>query len=269
MKNSNSLFLIILAIYTSSCSSYLTPNMTGDNNIGYLPRPVNAEEKKSKIYVSGEYNYSAPKGDLEMKSGLISLSRGHSLKNLNFAYGVFGFFGDANYQDTTTLERGESRTIENFNKSFYGFGLRSTIGLHYVRKDFTFRYINWENAFSTEKGEYANYRKILFDGPNMRGNQNIAVSKEKVLYTTGLSTEIICNNAFNENNSQFGLRLFVGFTPNLKNTFKRINNGAMEETDNKFAINVSTYFKVKRIFANVQLGSEINTSLKAGLGYSF
>jgi hypothetical protein len=269
MKKFHFLLAILFCIGFFSCTAYLTPNMTGDNNIGYLPRPVNAEDKKSKIYVSGEYNYSAPKGDLEMKSGLISASRGHSLKNINFAYGVFGFFGDANYQDTTTLERGESRTIENFNKSFYGFGLRSTIGLHYVKKDFTFRYINWENAFSMEKGDYANYRKILFDGPNMSGNQNIAVSKKNVLYTTGLSTEIICNNAFDENNSQFGLRAFVGFSPHLRNTFKRINNGEIEQLNKKIAINVSAYFKFKKIYSNIQLGSEINTSLKVGLGYTF
>jgi hypothetical protein len=204
-----------------------------------------------------------------MKSGIINASRGHALKNLNFAYGVFAFFGNANYQDTAALGRGESRTIESFKKSFYGFGLRSTIGFHYSKKDFTFRYINWENAFSKELGDYSNYRKYIYDVQRSNGKQTIYVTKQTVLFTTGISSEVIWNNAFDKDNSQFGLRAFLGFTPSLRNTFKQVNNQTTNPIGDKVAINVSAYFKVKRIFANVQLGSEINTSLKAGLGYTF
>lgn len=268
MKKIHFLLLILFGISFFSCTSYLTPNMTGDNNISYLPRPLNVEEKKSKIYVSGDYVYSASDGYLEMKSGIVNASKGHTLKNINFAYGVFGFFGNASYQDTTASGR-SSKTIENFNKSFYGFGLRSTVGLHYNKNDFTFRYINWENAFSTELGNYAEYRKFIYDLQRSNGKETVYVSKQTILFTTGLSSEVVWNNVFDDDNSQFGFRAFFGITPNLRNNFKQVNNQTTNPIGDKIAVNVSTFIKVKRIFSNIQLGSEINTSLKFCLGYTF
>ncbi|MBK0381907.1 hypothetical protein I5M32_02960 [Pedobacter sp. SD-b] len=268
MKKISVLAFFALIILSSSCVSYITPNMSGDSNIAYLPRPLKADSVKSKIYLSGEYASSSPKGNLLMNSGLINLSRGHTFKKLNFAYGLFGFFGNASYQDSS-IDRYSSQTIENFKRSFYGFGLRSAIGLQLVKNDFNFRYVNWENAFSSEFGEYAQYRKLLYDGPQSNGSETVYVNKRTSFYTTGLSTEAIWSNAFNDKNSQIGLRFFAGITPGLRNHFKEVNNQTIKNDQNNIAIILSSFIKFHQAFLNLQIGSEINTSIKIGLGYAF
>ncbi|MRX46495.1 hypothetical protein [Pedobacter puniceum] len=261
--------LIVLAISLPSCVTYLTPSMTGDNNIGYLPRPFSKDTIKRLNYISAEYSSSsAPSGDLNFNLGMLNISKGHTLKHINFGYGAFVFLGNANYENDSTISKSDSdNPINNFNKFLYGGGLRTTIGFHVTEiKNLDLRILNWENAFSIEKGDYANYRKEIYRSTL---SYPVYVSNLDKFFTTGLSSEILWNPNFLNKNLQIGLRLFVGITSGLNKSFINKDTNQTDPDMDYRAVSFNSFIKYKKIFSTLQMGAEHNLGAKIALGYSF
>lgn len=260
--------LIVFTIFLTSCTTYFSPVMSGGNNIGYLPRPTFNDSIKTEKYISGEYHYSEDNsGNLQFHIGEINISKGHTYKIYNYGYGAFGYMGVAGFEKPT--ENNSANTIDNFTMFVYGGGITTTIGLQTVSQNgnFNFRFLNWENAFSIERGEFSKFRKELYEITTSSGNGNFYVSNLTNLYTTGLSTECI----FIQNNrkkTQIGIRLFLGYTPNLTQNFRNLN-GTAAYSNSEPAFIISSYIRNKKSFATLQIGGEINTSLKIGVGHIF
>ncbi|WP_379101064.1 hypothetical protein [Pedobacter alpinus] len=151
-----------------SCTRYITPPVTGQNNIGYIYRPFYKDSSNSKINISLGYGFAAsPDGHLEHQMATIDMTRGHSLKNFNFGYGVFAYAGKSVYNDTFTdtysNPSNEVSTTSHFKYNFNNICLRTSIGYHLVSKNgkTNYRIINWENAFSIENGKYLDYRSNI------------------------------------------------------------------------------------------------------------
>ena len=268
-----SLLLFSFFFFHSSCTRFITPVITGGNNIGYLPRPMYADSVKAKNYVSAEYaTSSSSDGHLTFNYGSLKFSRGHTYHKINLGYGVFGFAGQANYSDTTSGGYyNEPPPIPNFKKSFYGGGLRTTIGYQVLSKNgaINFRVINWENAFSLEKGDFANYRKQLYETSYSGNYLDVYVSNLHQMYSTGLSSEIIFKNYLGIDNLEGSIRLFVGYTPNLSKSYRNISSSYGERNISNEIITFSTYLRYHHIFGDLQIGGDQNFGAKFAVGYAF
>ena len=274
MKNILISFLLFaFVLLMAACTRFITPVMTGGNNIGYLPRPIYTDSIKTKNYVAAEYGTSSSSdGHLSFEYGSITFNRGHTYKKINLGYGVFGFAGQANYSDTTSDGYyNEPPPIPNFKKSFYGGGLRTTIGYQIISKNgnVNFRVINWENAFSIEKGDFTNYRKQLYQTNYTGSYLDVYVSNLHQIYSTGLSSEIIWKNYLGVANLEGAIRLFVGYTPNLSRSYRNISNSYGDKTISNEIITFTTYLRYDHIFGNLQIGGDQNFGAKFAVGYSF
>ncbi|MDQ0965796.1 hypothetical protein QFZ20_001199 [Flavobacterium sp. W4I14] len=266
----NTLFsFFLVVILTSSCRTYLTPALPG-NNMGYLPRPMEADSVKSLTHASASFaGASSPgNGSVSFELGMLNINRAHTFKGFNIAYGVFGYLGSAEntYQDNANNAKADYPP--SFNKNMYGFGLRTSIGFHStsVNGNTDFRFINWENALSTESGAYADFRQEVYNGKvyNYAG-----VSNRKRFWTTGLSTEVIFRGMRNHD-IKHAFRLFIGGTPGLANSFKY---GDFADIDKRIkssgAWNLSYFLNVKKITLSFEIAENINLASKISLGYKF
>ncbi|RZL44651.1 MAG: hypothetical protein EOP00_19390 [Pedobacter sp.] len=253
-----SLFAII-SLFLVSCStpSYFVPAVAG-NDVTYLPKPMGSDSINVKNYISGSIGglilpYSS--GDLTM--GFLNFSRAHTSKNVNIAYGAFGFAGETNY-DT---EYNKTNGIPEFDgKGIFGGGLRTSIGYYDNAGNAEFRILSWENALSFESGSYSDFRQKMRE----LNDPNIVSSKKTTLFTTGGATEIIWHGKKNINN-HFAFRLFYGVTPGLNSSLKTqynldVNGGAFD-----FAF----YFKLNKFFGILNTGANKGGTSKLSLGYSF
>ena len=90
------LFSLLLIILSSSCRTYLSPALPG-NNMGYLPRPMEADSVKSLIHASASFAGASSPGNgmISFELGMLNINRAHTFKGFNIAYGVFGYMGSA------------------------------------------------------------------------------------------------------------------------------------------------------------------------------
>lgn len=271
MKNTLIWSILLFSILLSSCISYFPPAITGNTNIGYLNRPAYSDSVHSETYISGGFLSEQPTdGHLITNLGMFQINKGNTYQHLNFGYGIFGVLGTANYHDSTAISFGNS-PLQDFRKSVYGFGLRTTIGIHFIsnNRNFNFRALNWENAFSVEKGAYADFRKEIYNHPYNQTNERILfVSKKTQIFTTGFSSEILWNNAFHTPGLELSYRFFLGFSPNLNESFKAINRSDYTHRPISSAIIVSTGLRYRKFIIMSEFGSEINNGAKIAIGYT-
>lgn len=271
MKNI-SIILSCCLIFLSSCVSYITPAIGGNTSINYIPRPAYNDTLKSQIFGYGGFITQGPiDGHLSMTAGILNFGRGHSSKYLNFGYSGFGIIGRASFKDSTSLGLGTTTApIGNFDKSFFGGGFRTTIGFQMVtnNKKFNFRILNWENAISFEGGSYQSYRKTIYEQPFDGGKQVIYVSNRNIVFTTGLSAEILWNQAFRDPDVQIGYRVFSGYSPKISESFKALNRSNKSEA-NSTSANFALFIKAKKFFYLSEFGIDNNYGLKFSLGYTF
>ena len=93
------LSFLLTSLFLASCStpSYYIPAAAG-NDVSYLPKPMESDSIKVKNYISAsvaglEFPYATGSADL----GFLNFSRGHTFKNINIAYGGYGFAGQARF----------------------------------------------------------------------------------------------------------------------------------------------------------------------------
>lgn len=254
------LSIVIATLFLCSCStpSYFIPAAAG-NDISYLPKPMESDSVKVKNYISASLGglllpYSS--GDVNM--GFLNYSRAHTLKNINIAYGAFGFAGATNYD--REFNNKENPIPEFDGKSVFGGGFRTSIGYYDNAGNAEFRILSWENALSFENGNYASFRKRMKD----LNDPNVISSTKTTLFTTGGATEIIWHGKRNYNN-HFAFRLFYGITPGLNSSLRSqydldVNGGAFD-----FAF----YFKLNKFFGIINTGVNKGGTSKLSLGYSF
>ncbi len=267
-------FSILTILFVTSCTRYITPPVTGQNNIGYIPRPFYQDSSSSKIYISGGYQTAtSTNGHLNFYMGNLNISRGHSFKNINFGYGLFGSFGKAVYKDSITKTNNypNSKPIANFNKNLNNIGIRTTLGYHAISDNgkTTFRFINWESAFSIENGDYADYRSDLYKSNISDSPVRIYVTNQRNFLTTGLSTEVIKREAFDIKDLEISFRFFFGNTFNFNNSYRNIGRGSSEINKKGGCVVASYFVKYKKIFTSIELGTDVNYGAKLLLGYRF
>lgn len=254
------LFCVALTLTISSCStpSYYIPAVTG-NDVSYLPKPMGSDSIKTKTYVSASLaSLDLPYATGDLNMGFLNLSRAHTTKHFNIAYGVFGFAGETNYGS----ESAKKTMAQDFDgKGFIGGGLRTSIGYYDNAGQVEFRILSWENALSFESGAYADFRKKMSD----LNDPNIISSTKTTMYTTGGATEIIFHSKRNLNN-HFAFRFFYGFTPGL-------NKSLISEKDyihrSGTAVDFTFYFKLNKFYGILSSGGNRGFSNKLSLGYSF
>ncbi len=248
---------ISLSIVSCNTPSYFLPAVVG-NDVAYLPKPMHSDSIKVKNYLSASYaGLSLPYGTGELNMGFLNFHRSHTTKNLNIAYGAFGFAGKTFYD-----EMYNTKTSGDFKgKTFLGGGLRSSISFYDIAGRTEFRMLGWENVLSFENGSYADFRKSV---KAVKSADTIA-STLTTIYTTGISSEIIFHSKRNPNN-QFGFRLFYGFSPGLRNS---LQNDLSTLVGKGAAIDLSYYFKTRSIYAILNVGGNKGYSSKFTLGYAF
>lgn len=260
IKNISACYLsIAVLMLLSACSlpTYFLPAAPG-NDIAYLPKPMGSDSSKVKNYVSASLAHlSLPytSGGLDM--GFLNYSRAHTTKNLNIAYGAFGFLG------STSIDHSLGKEIPSdfIGKNFSGGGLRTSLGYYDVSGNAEFRILSWENALSWENGSYADFRKAV----KSMNNPDTIASTKTTIYTTGLASEIIWHAKRNQNN-QFAFRIFYGFTPGLKQSLKdKLNRIEIKES----CVDFSFFFKLNKFYGIGGISGTEGLSSKFSLGYTF
>lgn len=257
-------FLTILAIFAiciSSCStpSYFSPALSG-NDIAYLPKPMGADSVKVKNYVSASIaGLTMPYSSGDITMGMLNFSRAHTLKNVNIAYGAFGFAGATNY-DESFYDR--EHPVQAFSgKGVYGGGLRTSIGYYDYAGSAEFRILSWENALSFENGAYADFRKNLLT----LGDPTVVTTEKTTLFTTGIASEIIWHSKRNTNN-HYAFKLFYGGTPGLNKSFKE---GFERYKTSGGTFNFSFFIKLNKLYGIMDASAAKGGTSRLSLGYSF
>ncbi|QNN44201.1 hypothetical protein [Pedobacter roseus] len=259
--------LLFLTAFTS-CTSLLTPAVLG-NNMGYMPKAMGADTIKTLTTVSASYAGStSPNTGTNFGLGMANISRSHTFEKSNISYGIFGYVGKATGGDKDAKAEDLKNYLPSFQKSISGVGLRLSAGFHNTSANGNtdFRYINFENALSFEGGDYTKFRQEVYSNPIP---DYVAVTNRKVLWTTGLSTEVIWR-ARNDHGIRHAFRFFLGGTPNFANSF-RSGVKAYDEINGKNSFGwVFNYFLyIKRFSLSYELADNVNYAQKISFGYSF
>ncbi|TCD00596.1 hypothetical protein EZ449_20325 [Pedobacter frigidisoli] len=260
-------FCLLFLLIFSSCRTYLTPAILG-NNMGYLPKAMGADSVKSITNFSASFaGANSPDTKVTFELGMANISQARTFKQFNIAYGVFGYAGKASNGIRDRSNDDTDDYLPSFNKSISGFSLRFSTGLHNTSSNGNtdFRYINFENAISFESGAYGNFRKEIYNG---RVPNYVAVTDRKIIWSTGLSTEVIWR-ARRNHDIRNAFRFFIGGTPGLASSFKYGGNVSDYENDqNSAGFVVSYYLYIKKFTMTLETANSVNLANKITLGYS-
>lgn len=270
MKRTLYLSIISISFFASSCTRYLFPTTAG-NDVVYKPKPMVADSIKSIVNITGGISGAdryADDGSVTL--GYLSINRGHTYKDFNFSYGIFGYHGkvEKTYIPESSINSNYVH-LPTFNKSASGLGFHTSIGYQTTsnRGNTDFRIINWENSVTKEFGDYFKYREDLYGDLTYK---NLVVSRNKLLWTTGISSEIIFHPRKNKA-IKHAFKLFIGGSPNLERSFDTKikvdkNPGNFSETS-RGNFQFTYFFAFKKFNLTAQTDfSHFSSSF--GLGYS-
>lgn len=236
---------------------FYTPAATS-NHMTYLPKPMMADSVNSKNYISASFsNNNIPFDTGEMLMGFVNYNRSHVIRNINFSYGAFTYFGGT----SNGYENAQRVILKNFyDQGFIGLGVRTSIGIAERSGNTEFRIINWDNAIVYEGGGYSSFRKDVREL-----NDPLSISADQTtMFTTGGSSEVIWQGSRNTDR-QYGFRFFIGTTIGLKR-----NINYTDEKLNGLASDFSFFIKIRNAYGIISNGTNLrNTSGKVTLGYSF
>lgn len=171
-----------------------------NSDITYQPKPLWKDTVHHATYVSASIvNAQGANENDALTAGELNLGMAYTIKNFNFAYGVFGTAGTFK---NSTIPQDQPYYFSN---KFVGVaGGRASINYYITSGHVDIRIIGIEAAYSNEFGDYANYRKLVAGVPDFY------TSTRTDLLTIGLSTEVIWYGR--DLNWQYGFRFFVGKT---------------------------------------------------------
>ncbi|WP_406826766.1 hypothetical protein [Pedobacter sp. KACC 23697] len=269
MKNQIIALLPLLFLTTfTSCTSFLTPAILG-NNMSYLPKAMVADSVKTLTNASASFAASvSPSAGTGFELGMANISQSHTFKKANISYGIFGYAGKASGGNKDNSEENLKNYLPSFKKSISGVGLRFSAGLHRssANRNTDFRYINLENALAFEGGAYTKFRQEVY---NSRIPDYVAVSNRRVLWTTGLSTEIIWRVRDNPD-FRHAFRFFIGGTPNFANSFRSgIKTNDFISGKNSMGWVFNYFLYIKRFSLSLEMADNVNYAQKISVGYSF
>lgn len=258
--------LSIAALHSCTVKQYPGYYLPGalSNGVSYMPRPMEADSTKVKNYISaGISNVMLPYGSGEIIAGNFNFSRGHQSKNFNYAYGAFGYAGSIAEDTFDDFYDDKKRHFDGlYGKGTYGGGLRALIGFYDTSNRTEFRILNWENSLTFEGGGYSKFRKQVAD------SINVITTTKNIIYTTGLSSEIIWHSKKRVAN-QYAFRLFYGFTPGLSNSMV-VNTELAERRMRNRVFSLSFYAKFNKVFLNYEgFGGDNYAGARLSLGYAF
>ncbi|SDC12003.1 hypothetical protein [Pedobacter soli] len=258
--------LIFLAAL-SSCTSLFTPAIMG-NNMGYIPKAMGTDSVRTLTTVSASYAGAVSRNPgPSFEFGMANISRSNTFKVWNISYGIYGYAGNASYRENNNTDDLKDY-LPGFKKSAAGLGLRFSTGLQHTsaNQNTDFRYLTFENAISFEGGDYARFRQEVYNAPLP---DYVAVTNRKVLWTTGLSTEIMWR-ARRNHDIRHAFRLFIGGTPNFADSF-RSGVKAYDELRGKNSMGwvFNYFFYIHRFSLSYEMADNVNYAQKITLGYSF
>ena len=267
-KTLTPLFYLFFIIALSSCRTYLTPAILG-NNMGYLPKAMGADSIKTLTNVSLSYaGASSPDSKVAFELGMANISQSRTFKTANISYGMFAYTGNSSNGTNSNRTEDTGDYLPSFKKSIQGVGFRFSAGLHHTSKNGNtdFRFINFENALSFEGGDYTGFRNLIY---NSKIPNYVAVTNRKAIWTTGLSTEVIWR-ARRDHDIKHAFRLFIGGTPGLASNFKygsMIGDELKNHDSGGWIFNYFLY--MKRFTLTYEVANSVNLAQKISFGYSF
>ena len=186
-------FLIfVLSITFTSCSpQYGVANQSSLTK--YIEKPIYKDSTESAMYVAGQYYNNGGKGYHQGEKSYFvdfSLHRSHTHKNINYSYGLLGYFG--NYYTK----------IEGYNNEndFYGFGALADINYKISLDKLELRIIGLRTAIIHELGEFSQHREELSE-LGLAYNKNTGNTPIYIAFNTDVVYKL---------NSDFNLGLYMG-----------------------------------------------------------
>jgi|GEM_PF-486741 len=264
--------ILLLAISSlSSCTRYLFPPTAGIDVV-YKPKPMVADSVKSSFNITGGLaGVDGIYNEGEITTGYLSITRAHTFKQVNFSYGLLGYLGNA--KSTRIQQKPEESdyvALPPFSKTTSGLGIHTSVGYHITsdRGNTDYRIINWENSVTREFGSFLDFRNQLYGDLTYK---RLMVSRNKVLWTTGVSSEIIFHHR-NDKDFKHAFKLFIGVSPNLSKSFdnkiKTANEAVNDFEIDRGNFQLTYFFSFKKFNLTTQTDFS-HFSASIGLGYSF
>lgn len=244
--------LITLMALSSSCSPLLySPALLG-SDIGYHPKPMTNDSLKSNTYLSATYIIGAADNfNDEQQHTEYHFSRAHAFQKFNLAYGTYGFWGT---YVNGNLETQDAHYFET--KSFGGYGFNISANYVMPRGRSEFRFPGIELNYSSELGEFAEFRKEVSKQPGFLVNSNTRI------FSIGGSAEMIWRQRKYQYN-RYSIRLMYG---------KSLGNDEYQASNNDPFINkgLSRQISLGYMFQHKQVSFLLETGrvFKFGMIYS-
>lgn len=251
----NAIVLLAIAGLLSACS-YKVPNTfllpaNLASNMKYMPKPYATDSARSKIYIQGHYQaFDGSTADeyATTEAFEVSLSRGHQLKDIQFAYGASLTTGNASYN----IYDKDGDVLNSAKKGFGSLLLQASINGVKRFGSTEFRFLSLDLGYSKEFGEYPKSRQAL------EGNRYYTTLSNTSFGTVGLGSELCLSGGL------------IGFAFKL-GVAKNIGNFLYVENSNAYLKNtVFPYIAIQtscKGFIGTFEGSD--NTLRIGLGFGF
>lgn len=260
MKYQYLLYVALLLVFSACSRHYYSPALYG-NDISYQPKPASFDTAKSAGYVSGGMGANQGSSNNNTVSFFeLNLSHAHVFNNVNLAYGGFGFVGAIDNSN----QANEKDQPHSFNsKGFAGWGGRMSVNLFTHMGNADFRYLGAEAAYSREYGDYAAYRRSVYQLPGFQSTTRTE------LVTIGGTSEILWHPA-STTNTQYGFRLFVGRTLGNNDYLESSDYYATFQTMPLY-VTASYFMQVNHVFGVAELTRNVAplSGLRVKIGYKF
>jgi hypothetical protein len=260
MKKHRLLLLFILPLLCACHKNFYAPALY-NNDISYQPKPSSFDSAKTASYVSlGFGTHEGVSSSTTITFGELNLSRGHVFNNVNLAYGAFGFAGAI---DNSNHDNEKSDPNSFASKSFGGVGGRLSANLFQKTGNVNFRYLGFEAAYSKEFGDFAAFRRDVYNLPNYH-----STLKTELLTVGGTSEILWRGNATPDN--QFAFRLFIGANIGDYSYLKSSSDDGIYKLNQTYVAG-SFFFKIKHIYGVAEGTRNLNplTGFRLKMGYQF
>lgn len=193
MKKPLYIYIIVLGILLSSCSSFLGTGLH-HQSFSYMAKPlcVNDSTKTSRWYASvatgrGHAGVWAKNAGDKNGWGQLAIHRAISAPKGSIAYGTFGYYGQYIVSENSFVPDTVSLSPYRGRYNYYGGGLRFSANLATSNRWIIWRYLGVEATYYTENGSLNGLRNTLINQRNPRWY----VAPNREVFNWGVSSELI------------------------------------------------------------------------------